>query len=62
MKQKQTKQGVRDLNSLPGKKRLRPEMPASFLCKHKRIVEALRGDGEECFDCGEVFDRYSRRA
>ena len=53
---KLTKQGIRDLNSLPSKpagKKL-PEPPISVSCKHKNKTEHLYY--MTCNDCGESFD------
>lgn len=53
---KKTKQGVRDLNHLPGKstgKKLEPP-PIVIACKHKH-VKPFYG-GTQCEDCGATLD------
>lgn len=58
--QKVTKQGVRDLNSLPGKPRGKtiesPPVPVN--CKHPKSARRQFWNGfyEVCDDCGESFN------
>ncbi len=55
---KKTRQGVRDLNSLPAKSagRKLEDPPIVIMCKHVRQRPAKYTGGSICEDCGEEWD------
>lgn len=56
---KKTKQGVRDLNSLPGKsvgKKYVPPPVMAMDCSHKGSVRATETGESICLDCGQLWD------
>jgi len=60
-KNKFTRQGVRDLSSLPAKSTGREYIPppvGAFECKHKETEQDEMGDSY-CLDCGQGFERKS---
>jgi hypothetical protein len=54
---KLTKQGVRDLDAVFGRAKVRKTElpPASFMCNHKNKIAKRRGV-EICKDCGTVWE------
>ena len=55
---KLTKQGVRDLNSLPSKPRgiVLTEPPKEALqCKHPHIQSTMYGHCDQCSSCGQLW-------
>jgi len=59
MKKLVTKQGVRDLSSLPSKpreKKLSQPPKLEAFCDHVRIRDDAYGDGSSCLDCPAAWD------
>lgn len=58
--EKLTKQGVRDLNSLPSKPKgkILEEPPVAVLCKHLHTRESMMGYMVVCSDCGAEWDTF----